>query len=652
MTTTSHPGFRAGGIGLLTGLVWFLVEMTARIASSHFGSEDRVPGGYLLLLLSYCLVGLTAGVAIDAFRALVGRIARSGRVAIWTTCILALAAVLVFAAFFLRSLAERNLPTGAVARQLGVAALIGLGLAVVASGLVWSQKRLGVSRLVLYTGIPALVLLACHLLFLQATALERALVPLEASGPSERPNVLLVTIDTLRADRLGSYGYPLQTSPEMDRLAREGALLEQAIAHSPWTQPSFASILTATYPSQHGVFVLLSGERDGPEDSEEIVYQSVLRNEELTLAEILLDEGYSTFALQAICADEDVLRLDQGFQVYLCASDFVSSMWDASWLGVGIDRLMRLLGARTRRSSYGADPEADRVYRSFEALISRTLPVPFFAWINFRDPHSPYLVRQEGVPFDDALVIEALRPEDAETPIPLLSSAYDGEVTFVDHYVGKVIELLRDRGIVDETIVVLTSDHGEEFGDHSTVARTRLGTMRGRFHGHSLYAELLHVPWIFRYPPKIPAGRRIPDLVRHVDLLPTILDMVEIEPPLSAAFEGRSFLPLLAHGSKTDPPRIAYSERNLFGPQLRSIQDGRYKLILEVESDRVELYDLSADPDEIENLAGVLGHEVNRLRALLDRWSETVGPLIPPPAETSLPNSKTLEHLRALGYLP
>ncbi|MCP3960968.1 MAG: sulfatase-like hydrolase/transferase [bacterium] len=160
-------------------------------------------------------------------------------------------------------------------------------------------------------------------------------------------------------------------------------------------------------------------------------------------------------------------------------------------------------------------PKAPTSCWTFERLISRSLPRPFFAWVNFRDPHSPYLRREDGVPIEDAVVVDSLMPEDASVPTTALSEAYDDEVRFVDLYVGRVVDLLRDRGILDDTIVVLTSDHGEEFEDHFAEARLASATMLGRFHGHSLYSELLHVPLIVRYPPRVPPGTRIANLVRH-----------------------------------------------------------------------------------------------------------------------------------------
>lgn len=654
MPSSASGLLSAGGTGLFTGLLGFLLEMTARFAYSHFWTGARPPADYLLFLVYYSLAGFAAGLAVYFVGRAATRISKAGKVAVRTAGVLGVTLWTLLAVLLLRAVSRSDLAAGVVLRHLGVALLACAVLALGGWGLVRCRKRYGTARLLICGGVPAALLLAGHLVFLHETALERVLGRLAVPGSSSgQPNVLLVSIDTLRADRLHSYGYPRQISPNMDRLAREGALFEQAVAHSPWTQPSFASILTSTYPSQHGSFVLLAPQTVGDgKTTETILYQSFLQDDEVTLAELFRDQGYSTIAVQALCKDQDLQRFDQGFQVYLCASQFISSMWDHSVLGLGMARIARLLGAREERHSDGGLPEADEVFDSLRVLISRALPRPFFIWINFRDPHSPYLLRQSGVPVEDALVVDSLRPEDAGIPTPALSAAYDDEIRFVDHYVGRALDLLRDRGLLDETVVVLTSDHGEEFEDHFAELRSASTTLRGRTHGHSLYSELLHVPLLIRYPPKIPPGTRITALARHVDILPTILDIAGIEPGTSGEhIEGRSLLPLLAHGAETGGPRLAYSERNLFGPQRRSIQDGRYKLILEIDSGQVELYDLAADPGERENLAAVRKQEAARLLGLLDRWAERMGPVVPPSPEAPSPDADPLAPLRALGYV-
>jgi arylsulfatase A-like enzyme len=632
----------AGGIGLFTGLLWFLLEMTARFAYDLWAGH-RPPADYLLFLGYYALGGFVAGSVVF----LLQRILAARRAAVLGT---ALAALLAVGALW--SASRSGIDPGVALRYLGAAVLVGTALALLAWSVARYWKRFGTGRLLAYGGGLATMLVAGHLVFLRATALEGLLDGTAASGSdSGRPNVLLVTIDTLRADRLHAYGYPHETSPNMDRLAREGALFEQAVAHSPWTQPSFASLLTSTYPSQHGAYVLLAPPEAGDGRTEKVLYQSFLQDAEVTLAEILLEQGYATLALQPLCTDEDVQRFDQGFEVYLCEAQFLSSMWRRSLLGLGIEGIARLFGNRGIRRYPGGLAPADVVYRSLRALITRDVPRPFFLWVNFRDPHSPYLVRRAGVPIEDARVVDALGPEDAALPISALSEAYDGEIRFVDHYVGRVLDLLRERGILDETVVVLTADHGEEFEDHFAEHRSAAVTMRGRAHGHSFYSELLHVPLMIRYPPKVAPDTRIASLARHVDLLPTVLDLAGVDAgPSGDRFEGRSLLPLITHGTETEGPRLAYSERNLFGPQRRSIQDDRYKLILEIDSGRIELYDLAADPGERRNLAAERKQEADRLLGLLEQWSARMR-TAPSSPEIATEDADALEQLRALGYV-
>ncbi|MEE8524364.1 MAG: sulfatase-like hydrolase/transferase, partial [Thermoanaerobaculia bacterium] len=376
MSGSTSGWLGAGGLGLATGLLWFLLEMTARFAWGGVWAGDRPPADYLLCLAYYSLAGFAAGVAVFLLLRIAARSQWARNVTARTAAALGLVLVSLLTVLILRMASRSGIDLRVALRYLGAALLVCPALALGAWGLARWKKRYGIRRLLAYGGGPAALLLISHLVLVRATALERLLDRSAAPSPATgHPNVLLVTIDTLRADRLHSYGYPREISPNMDRLAREGALFEQAVAHSPWTQPSFATILTSTYPSQHGSFVLLAPPTAGDEEkTETILYQSFLREDAVTLAELFLEQGYRTLAVQPLCIDEDVLRFDQGFQVYLCESQFVSSTWRKSLLGLGIEGIGRWLGHRGSRRSQGDLAPADEVYRSLRALISHALP--------------------------------------------------------------------------------------------------------------------------------------------------------------------------------------------------------------------------------------------------------------------------------------
>ncbi|MFQ5540429.1 MAG: sulfatase, partial [Candidatus Binatia bacterium] len=406
-------------------------------------------------------------------------------------------------------------------------------------------------------------------------------------------NILLLTIDTLRADRLGVYGYPKNLTPTMDLLAKEGTLFERTIAQSPWTRPSYGSLLTSLYPSQHEAFVVYDPARGGYHaDWGDMLYDGGLRDDAETMAEIFRDRGYTTIALQTNWHVSAAHNFDQGFDYFLYEPLFTISLFDRSFLGPYAKYFRALNGAKPKPPFWMTAPPASSGDDAFKALIAEGLPQPLFMWINFMDTHSPYIIREKGVPLEQARITASYDIWDSHIPNSLLSEAYDGEVRHVDHYVGKIYNRLKDAGISDDTLIVLLSDHGEEFGDHQAEIHCCDTVVRGRHHGHSLYDELLHVPLIIRYPSRVPRGSRVKETVRLIDVLPTLLELAGISLGSSrATFEGTSLLPLIMNGNDPWGPRFSYSERTYYGLEHKAVEDGRYKMILQPGNGGAELYD-------------------------------------------------------------
>ncbi len=427
--------------------------------------------------------------------------------------------------------------------------------------------------------------------------------------------MLLVVIDTLRADKLGSYGDERGLTPNLDRLADEGILFEQVSAHAPWTLPSMASLLTSLYPRQHGAGGHVPG------------FTRLAPGAE-TAASIFAEEGYATAAVVNVTFLGPHFGLDRGF-AHLDEKSFENNV-----------------------DVRDATETTDAALAWLEENGER----PFFLLAHYFDPHAVYAPPQpfrrrfaqpvdredESFVFGTREHMIALRAGrlDLDKAVLLRAEAlYDGEVAYADHEVGRLLEGLEAMGLADRVCVVVTSDHGEEFLDHG-----------GFEHGHTLYGELTNVPLILRLPGKM-RPRRIASAVRHVDVLPTLCALCGVPP--RSAFAGRSLVPLL-RGQETDH-RPALAHGNFWGPPLTSWREGTRKLIARPpvrpgETPRSELYDWLADPRETTDLAA---GESEVVRTMLDRlrgWEQNLQARMLEGSEKVELSEDHLELLRSLGY--
>jgi choline-sulfatase len=385
----------------------------------------------------------------------------------------------------------------------------------------------------------------------------------------ERLNVIIIGMDAVRPDHLGCYGYERNTSPSIDRLAAEGVLCEDAVSPAPWTLPSFATVLTSLYPTQHGA----------------VGFNHTLRTSFPTLAEILRARGYSTGALINGPALKPANGISRGFDFY-----------DTS-----------LLGERA----------ADGTTTDLLAWIDQVGDPPFFMLAHYFDTHRPYsppppyhrmFDPDYSGPIGDSFDLEsyagskteafeqmkALKPQDWNHIVSL----YDGELAFMDREIGRLLDGLDERNLRRNTLIVLLSDHGEEFNDHG-----------GLGHAHSLYGELIKVPLIFSLPGTLPQNARLGRQVRLLDVTPTILDILDQD--VETHFEGVSLNPLLdgrgvaaTQVSSLLPPGIAFAEAVAYGPEQKTIVSPPWKLIYTPSSGECQLFNLQDDPGEQRNLAG------------------------------------------------
>lgn len=387
-----------------------------------------------------------------------------------------------------------------------------------------------------------------------------------AAGPKE-PNVLLITIDTVREDRVGCYGYRQAHTPNLDALAREGALFQTVVTSVPLTLPSHCTIMTGTYPPLHGV-------RDN------LGYK--LGDSPPTLAAILKQRGYSTAAFVGADVLDPSRGLNRGFDTY--SGPFKRKMGRNNPLVFNLEELQRRAG--------------EVVDDALGWMSRQPGSKPFFVWIHLYDPHAPY---------DPPPRFRAL-----------LRDPYDGEIAYADDAIGKVFEYLKAHALYDPTLIVAASDHGESFGEHGEYT-----------HGFFIYDTTLLVPLIIKPPLDARAGhRRIETPVQTIDIAPTVLQFLGVAPPSS--MQGRSLMSLVL-GKAPASPRNAYSETYYpteFGwSALRALRSGHYKYI---DAPKPELYDLAADPKETRNLYGSKRATAVELRSQFESLVARVTPQKPP----------------------
>lgn len=420
------------------------------------------------------------------------------------------------------------------------------------------------------------------------------------ASPHDHPNMILFGIDSLRADHLSGYGYERLTSPYLDRFAQQGALFENTYsAHIPTTS-AYASMLTGLDVFSTQVVAL---RHKGP-----------LRPQVKTLAEILGEQGYHT-----VCIGFSGNPSSRGFHEYL---DYTA--W-GSW-------------------AEGRLPKAQNLNEQALPVLERLVAgdKPFFLFLRHMDPHAPYLPpapyermfyhgdecdpsnrSMEPVfafkPFRDFLA-SWLPPGTSDKDYVI--AQYDGAIAYMDAAIQSIFTALESHGIFDETIVAVNGDHGETLYDHECW-----------FDHHGIYDNVLHVPLLLRYPKKVPAGKRVAGYNQHKDLVPTLLDLAEINAGID--FDGRSLLPMIEGKVASHESEMYITECTWM--RKHGWRTPQWKLILALEPDfhykpPLELYNLIEDPDENHNLAEDLPDVVMALTSRLNAW------LRKREAETGLPN--------------
>ena len=433
------------------------------------------------------------------------------------------------------------------------------------------------------------------------------------SEPATPPNVLLIVVDTLRQDHLGCYGWTRDTSPSIDALAQDAVRFTRAYATAPWTLPSVASMLTGLYPSSH------RGAR----------LTTRLPGEVLTLAEMLGEEGYQTGGVVSHTILTARWNFQQGYDVYLQSE------------ALGHDHA----------STPGVTRQAEELLREFSASER-----PFFLFVHYFDPHYNYLRHPEfgfAPPSAGRLVgdepiteLRDLLDELTVEEIRFIRDLYDEEIRYTDSGVGQLLRTLKGLGLYENTLIVFTADHGEEFLTHGWLGHTR-----------TLYDELMRVPLIVREPGNTNGPRVVEEPVSLVSLTPTILDLAGIESP-APGFQGRSLAPLMSNGD-SEGSDIIFLEVDFVPVELddapktthkKGIVTGDFKLIREDRTLRYELYDLASDPQELNDLAARRPGLVEEMVLLL-HGGITFSRGMAVEFEEMRLSEEQIEKLRSLGYI-
>ncbi|MCH2170851.1 sulfatase-like hydrolase/transferase [Myxococcota bacterium] len=436
---------------------------------------------------------------------------------------------------------------------------------------------------------------------------------LEPVPASDRPNILLITVDTLRADRTSVYGYGRPTTPHLEAIAMRGARLDPVYTPMPTTLPAHVAMFTARHGREFHV------RKNG----------TPLPEEAHTLAERLAAAGYDTAAFVSSYVLDHRFGTDQGFSVY--DDDFRGAESDmpegTTWDSKAIEQPF------DRRGS-------DTVDAAIAWLEQRNPDAPFFLWVHLFDPHQPLRPRE---PFASEFVRPNLASERDR-----VSDQYDAEVAYADAQIGRIVSEADRRAPDGETLTVITSDHGEGLWDHGWLE-----------HGVLLYEEASRVPLIFRWPGRIPAGLEINQPASLLDLTPTVLGLAGL-PMEDEPRSGRDLTPQLTQAEPSDlNRRIVMARRSYRGtPRIlhrrvagssRAVRWRQWKLIRSMKESGAELYNLDEDPQEIHNIASLHPAITDNLSIELKHWHDS----LPLPKTIDSPlDPEVSERLKALGYVP
>ena len=447
--------------------------------------------------------------------------------------------------------------------------------------------------------------------------------PSRPAAPAGAPDVVLIVVDTLRADHLSCYGYTAIHTPHIDRLAGDGIRYASTFSQASWTRPSIATILSGLYPSSHGA----------------IHKADILPDRVDTLAENLQRFGYRTVGFADNANISQAFNFQQGFDEYHYLAPSFFFLADESAAQLALYSGLRLI--RERFLSHWVD--VHHYYQPAEVVTAEVTSWlaggaerrPFFLFIHYMDAHDPYMVH----PFNGEGYARVANPNPPQAVAERYRQLYDGGIVYLDEHLGALFDTLRTRNLYDRSLVILTADHGEEFQEHG-----------GWWHGTTLYDEQIHVPLLVKPPGTSVAGRVIEELATSLDIAPTVLAAAQA--PIPAAFQGH-VLPL----DDGQPPahQSVFSEEDFEGNVLQAVRTKEWKLIT-ANNDNPRglppeaLFDVVHDPRETSNVQTTQPAAAEILRAELGR-STVEARAHAGASQQGGSDAATQERLRALGYV-
>ncbi len=559
---------------------------------------------------------------------------------------------LIMSIFFFITLGQYNVDWRALVRGER-AGYLGL-LAVAASSVVLYFLSSAVARTIFRRGL--LPIQGRRARSLLASAMGLAIVasvwlafrdwgPITPSGPSTKPNILLIVLDTARADRFSCYGHERETTPFLEKFAETATLYKNTVSAAPWTLPSHASIFTGLYPSAHGA----------------TWKTKQLGDQYLTLAEFLSTNGYETVGFCNNPAVNEMDGLAQGFDQFI-------EVWQDNIMNPTLSLRIDWFLKRFRGEDDGGAMRTNRwIMEWLEKHGERDRP--FFLFVNLMECHlwydAPESYHEMFVTGDLSETVRNLFPDDL---YPILTGdrtlsdwewkeygeVYDGDLRYLDRKLEELFGLLDEKGFLDNTIAIITSDHGEHLGEHGMMG-----------HMMSLYQPLLRVPMMIRLPEGMPKLPEVEGPVQTLDIFPTLVELLGGQDSLQCVpMQGVSLLDTERKSARMivaehEPPKeriSAFLEKNpnatsilRFERVLRSIMVDSLKLIWSSKGES-ELYDLQQDPLETRNLAAERQGDVRRLEARLQEWLASFKHADVDEGAKEL-DEETHRRLRALGYV-
>ena len=629
--------------GLISSASGYIEYVLIRMSNTYVGNLTM---GYWDIMIPYALVGLIGGAALALPFGFMRDRPLTGRTTARLGALLGACAPLGY--LTVRATYNLTPPLWKLSNILAYAAAV---LAALVTGwLLYHAMRFILARLLRRgrtrfwrVAAPALAALGIVVVivapsrFIGQPSAPVAAQPLQRGETQARPNIIFILIDTLRADHLPMYGYSRQTAPRLAELAKNGMTFKRMYAPSSATRPSVASLFSSLYPVAHKT----NHERDYLPDS--IV----------TLAEALSSGGYQSLAIAANPNVSPVFGFAQGFDHYEMAR--ADSAFKITALGsVAEDALGRRFVDQFFYRGTGIAGTADVMTDLALRRMAERERKPTFLYVHYIEPHWPYAPPR---PYDrafDAARHPPIRVGDVD-PLSLASDGiapdrvsrtldqYDGEILFNDHHIARLLDGLASMGVLDNAVIIVTSDHGEEFWEHGHGG-----------HDKTLYEEVLHVPFLLSWPGRIPAGSTYDGMVNLVDVMPTLVDFAGLK--AAPGLQGFSMAPQVLQQVPANPNRKFFAQQTNNQRAIEMVRHQRYKFIRHLRGPHAgleEFYDLERDPLERTNLAPMAQTQIAAWRKELDLFAKLAqrADLLVAHQQVDKLDEDMVKALRSLGYL-